>query len=686
MYITELLVENFRGIRRIHLTDLRSTVVLAGQNGCGKSCVLDAIRLLKSSYGGYQPNEWQQWFGEFQINLRANTGLRTLFHDHSRPIKISAQFRLSEPERAFLLENGASLVRRLIRKTNSDEWSDMGLAVEERLHGKEEQSQAARAVQQLQQELHPPSIEGSFIIDRDLNTTNAESVALEVLFSTYLPTNLGVIDYHGPHRNYGREAVGGVNLNMDAQASSRNHALYNYGNKYSNIKSEMAASYVRELVAERAGVKSKSGDDLTKTLQELFKTFFPGKQFSGPAPAVDGGIEFPVKLADGSQHDINELSSGEKEVLFGYLRLRNSSPRNSIILLDEPELHLNPRLTRGLPRFYQQHIGQALNTQIWLVTHSDAFLRESLGQPDFSVFHITPPHQESLSQAHAISVEDDVSQALIELTGDLATHQPDAKVVIFEGEASDFDVFMTQTLFPGFAERTNMISAGSKLAVRRLHSLLDLASKKGNLKASFHSITDRDSDVAAAANTTGSRFVWDVYHIENYLLNPKFISEVLRDLADAKSVGLDVEAELRVCAEATLDDLVRHQLERHAWDTLFGSMKLNINKMATDIAGAVVQSTASASQRIADAVQTKLTAANLAEREKDHRLALQKSLSDGSWRETFRGRDILKVFTAQHGGGLSYAHFRNMIIARMRDAQFEPAGMKAILDAILINE
>ena len=69
MKIDNLRISNFRGIGDVSLTDLGSMVIIAGQNGSGKSCLFDAIRLLKSVYGGYQANEWQQWMGEFQISL-----------------------------------------------------------------------------------------------------------------------------------------------------------------------------------------------------------------------------------------------------------------------------------------------------------------------------------------------------------------------------------------------------------------------------------------------------------------------------------------------------------------------------------------------------------------------------------------------------------------------------------------
>jgi len=69
MKIENIRISNFRGIREVELRQLGTMVIIAGQNGSGKSCLFDGIRLLKSVYGGYQQNEWQQWMGEFQIQL-----------------------------------------------------------------------------------------------------------------------------------------------------------------------------------------------------------------------------------------------------------------------------------------------------------------------------------------------------------------------------------------------------------------------------------------------------------------------------------------------------------------------------------------------------------------------------------------------------------------------------------------
>src|SRR5438093_567815 len=83
--IESLSVDNFRAITTLSLAALQDTVVVAGPNGCGKSCVFDAIRLLKSVYGGYLPNEWQSWFGEFQINFnQRDTDWLVLFQSRSQ--------------------------------------------------------------------------------------------------------------------------------------------------------------------------------------------------------------------------------------------------------------------------------------------------------------------------------------------------------------------------------------------------------------------------------------------------------------------------------------------------------------------------------------------------------------------------------------------------------------------------
>ena len=265
----------------------------------------------------------------------------------------------------------------------------------------------------------------------------SDSVALpspvvELIFSIFRPQDIGIIDYHGPNRSYNREKLGGVNLQInDAADKNSQHVLYNTQNKYTGVKTEMAQSFIRQILAGEAGISVNDSKDLKETLDELFGIFFPGKKFLGARPTSDGGLKFPVRLENGREHDFNELSSGEKEVLLGYLRIRNSDPHNSILLLVEPELQLNPRLIRGLPRFYQKHLGEAAGNQLWLITHSDTLLREAVEEPAYAVYHMQASYNtpEGENQVERIFESVGVEQAIINLVGDLATYCPRSKVL-----------------------------------------------------------------------------------------------------------------------------------------------------------------------------------------------------------------------------------------------------------------
>ena len=680
MRIKELEIQNFRGVKHARFENLGSTVVLAGPNGCGKSSVLDAIRFLKSSYGGYSPNEIQHLYSDFLIRPQYESDVALLFRDREAPVRIEATIELADAEMTFLRQHGSKLVRRLIRRTRSSghEMREFELDFEpDAPEAKEMASKLSAAL------ANGNRFKGSLTITKDGEKKNVEAVVLNVLFCTYRPDHLGVIDYHGPDRNYQRERLSGIKIDIAAESSGRNRdsALWNYTGKYGNIKTEMAAAYVRELIAEKHGTEVDKEGDLVLTLKELFLSFFPGKSFVGPQPDADGQLNFPVRLADGATHDINELSSGEKEVLFGYLRLRNTSPRNSTILLDEPELHLNPRLVSRLPAFYHQYLGEALHNQLWLVTHSDAFLRESIGRRQFSVFHMRAPTDADEPQAIPLSPGDDVEQAVIALTGDLATHHPNATVVIFEGGESEFDVTMTQTLFPEFAAATNMVSAGNKRGAQRLHELLEKTANEASLTAKFFSVTDRDSDDQAPRSTTA--YEWDVYHIENYLLEAKYISIVLRDLGSELQDPSDIEKELSSAAAETLDKLVRHRLDRMVWRETHGALPLRTDRSRSDIGAAVSEALDAMVSRMKALRAVELTRDKLEREEIRIRANLNAALKDGTWKQAFRGRDVLQRFSGRHAQGLAYEFFRNFIIGRMRDDAFQPDGMKTILDKIL---
>lgn len=695
MRIRRVHIQNFRGVRLTKLSNLDDLVVLAGQNGSGKSCVLDAIRLVKSVYGGYQPNEAHQWFGEFQINFSNDpAAFISLFNDPSKPLVIQVDVEVHEDEKVYLKQNAEVLITDQAWRAVVPElygWRSLNAApftVQFRSREPEVKKQAARDIKLFEKEIDQEIITATIKIYPNKQPQFNPSKVLELIFSTFDVKHFGIIDYHGPHRIYGRETLNSINVNLDAiNEQKKQSTLYNYNAKYSNVKSEMAALYVREALSEKSGSFVEKTKSITDVLKELFSTFFPDKEFLGPQPTKDGSLRFPVKVGGRETHDLDELSSGEKEILYGYLRLRTSTPKNSVILIDEPELHLNPRLTRNLPDFYHRHLAKALGNQVWLVTHSDAILRESVGKPGVSVFHITPSAYASklASQATLIRADQDLERAVIDLVGDLAAYNPGGRIVIFEGEESDFDLRMASELFPELPGRANLISGSNKQRVRGLHALLDKLSTSGKLPpARIFSITDRDSDSSETA-ATENRLTWDAYHIENYLIEPKYIKMVLTDLSGVQANLTEkyIEEELKGCAAETVTALVAHRVSTSANDKVVSALNLKVDPQSPNVAIAVANAIKNSRERIDELVSNSLSDVALSSLANSFAISLQEDIQTGKWKLSFRGRDILKRFVGRHGNGVKYNHFRNLIISRMRDHGHRPAGMATILDQLM---
>ena len=524
----------------------------------------------------------------------------------------------------------------------------------------------------------------------DISSTGSVSLSsnlvLQAVWSIYEPQHVGIIDYHGPQRYFSRENLGHVHLNLKTQEEGqRQSALYNYAAKYANIKTQMATEYVIHALREQGGDSKTGRELLSETLQELFHRFFPGKEFHGVTANEQGELEFAVTVQGGDKHDINDLSSGEKEILFGYLRLRNSAQRQSIILLDEPELHLNPRLIQGLPQFYEKYVGADLENQIWTVTHSDAFLREAISSSGTMVLHMREAASGLVgdNQIQEISGRKEEENAILELIGDIAGYRPGGKIVVFEGEGSEFDKRMTAKLFPSFDRKMNFVSGGNRATVRRLHEVLDAQSNQARMT---FSIVDRDDALHVDANEERGMYTWDVYHIENYLLEPSIVLAVLnRTSLDGTAFEneREVEEALKVIAKEHTESMVEDWVRGRAHTTIRDVIKLRDGTEGIEAAAKVARRVNESAYRIAELVKTDLSATHLETVATARRTTLTEALGDSmEWKKVFRGRDILSTFAARYGKGLSYQAMRDMIVNAMAEKGHRPPGMLRILAAI----
>lgn len=107
-------------------------------------------------------------------------------------------------------------------------------------------------------------------------------------------------------------------------------------------------------------------------VREIFRHFLPDQEFVDVRiPSNFSGLPEIIVRSRGVEHDINQLSSGQREILMTYTHLERLRPSASIILFDEPELHLHPTLQRRVIAHLRRLIELGSN-QIWVITQSDA--------------------------------------------------------------------------------------------------------------------------------------------------------------------------------------------------------------------------------------------------------------------------------------------------------------------------
>lgn len=691
MKISSLRIQNFRGIRFAELANLGQMVVIAGTNGSGKSTIFDAIRLLKAVYGSFQNNEPDQWFGEFQMPL-TNTpdAFLPLFNDKTKPLEIQAEFVLEAAEKDYLRENAKELVEQVFARDFTGYGGGYVAKYQASLSRRFRQYEdvadkyVGEFEQDLLRELEKDRLLAKFHVDPMKVPEIPPSMVLETVFSTNEPQKIGGLRYHSAQRNYAREQLNNVSINVVEQGQA-DPASYLYGNaQYSNIKQEMATAYVKELVAKDAGVEFNGKSSINATLKELFAKFFPGKEFLGARPNSAGNVYFPVRIGANGQHDLDDLSSGEKEIVYGYLRMRNRSPRYSVVLIDEPELHLNPLLIGGLPDFYHRHLGAGLTNQLWLVTHSDTLLRAALGRSDYSIYHMVSQSAAELdtNQAVKLAIDEQAQDAVHALVGDWAAYRPGAKLVIFEGGGdTDFDVRMTGQLFPETQEKLNFLSAGGRDQARQLHAAVERSDAASDIRRKVFSIGDRDSESDVPSAST-NRFVWDRYHIENYLLEPDIIAAVLSRTSSTQVDPSATKENLLSSAKDCIGPLVRHELHKHVHKAFGDLLDVKVDPKASNVAELIRMRIENIPEKLAHLTDGILSKDRLIEVEKVARSKLESDLQTDEWMKSLRGRDILRRFCELHQPGVSYEALVNMILDEMATRGHRPTGMLDILTKI----
>ena len=605
MHIHNLTVRNFQSVDYIALEDLPRTIVIAGPNGSGKSTILNAIRLMKAVTASYNTQEVQHTLTEIGLANNQNSDLAHIFSDPEKPIEITARISLSQRDKAYLREHGESLTySAAISQSAGGEPARIGgpgsspirnaisrLFDLTRMTDDQKRQTKRLAGQQfdrLLKDLNNEYFDIRLSLRKDAALDSSIPFAIFIAMSSYRPRELGTVFFKNAHRQFQRMP----NLQFNFK-NEKDHLGYYWESK--TAKQILGDRFIRNIILEKAGLNKD--DRISESLIELFDRFLPGKRFTGPKIDENGKIIFPVMLPNGRSHDLDDLSSGEKELIYGYVHLVSEGLKDSIIIIDEPEVHLNPRMIKGLVEYYDEHFSKEFCNQMIFTSHSDVLVRDLVSTQEVAVIHLDTQVGGDKNQAVRVDHFSKMQRLLYDLAGDKAAFLPAAKVLIVEGQKGSLDELFINKIFPIIASQVNVIPAGSKSDVKKLMSDLKDISESQEYFSNITAIVDKDFD--ENKDLEEGVTVLDRYSIENYLLDENYLTKAINSFSP-KQVNIE---EVRVALMASCVEVKKRakneELRRIVANAIYVSSEIRTNRASDSIVDDLQAAFITAKDRVA---------------------------------------------------------------------------------------
>jgi len=282
-------------------------------------------------------------------------------------------------------------------------------------------------------------------------------------------------------------------------------------------------------------------DSLLQGFSKIFSRVLRDRELIGIHVSEIGLLSILIKeCVSNRTFDIDGMSSGEKGLILTFLLISHSVSSGGIIMIDEPELHLNPAVCKSILPFLIEEYLKPQNIQAIICSHSPEILGCAFDSNSCRLQQLQSP-----TTISPIYSEDrrEVFEALRRLGTSASDVLFSAGSIFVEGE---HDIEILKAALDQKIVRYNITQLGGRSNIEKEINTIRAAEINGELATLKCFIFDLDN---APTDLQSSRLTkilqWKRHCLENYLIDEKIIYDLLRD-QDISQSRIDSRGEVNM--------------------------------------------------------------------------------------------------------------------------------------------
>jgi predicted ATPase len=524
MHLKTLKIKNFRALEDITVDFTTRVSVIVGPNAAGKTTVIEAIRLAKALLAPRTQNEAGQVLqslGASSPHIPQRLRLQAITQDPTKPLVIRCHYEFTADEIELLKTNKGQIATSLIQSQGGQAFAttDALIAYLSSDDGKRNLSAAQSAVDDVLGQVEtsrrcsldlifppgaPPMSEGN-PIESQLIAFMERHLPPDKTAFTYFPADRALPAGEQPVQ------LGGPDAAQQLESYNSQPQL-----KFSRLKNAIFSASLL------------SGDPKERTLAAEFESIFngilKGRRLDTFGINEIGFLNVQIRDIETDRiFDLDGMSSGEKGLILTFLMIARSVVQNGIVLLDEPELHLNPAVCKDLLNFIIEEYAKPRNLQVIICSHSPEILAAAFDSDECALYHLM-----SGTNISRVRTQDkpNISEALRRLGATEGENLLYRGVIFVEGPD---DVSILEIGFSHLLRRFKLKPSMGRSEVEKAAKLLQDSESASPVSPSYF-ILDLDDTPNTIENSPSVRVLqWKRRCLENYLIDLEVLSRLLMD-------------------------------------------------------------------------------------------------------------------------------------------------------------